>query len=166
MKDWLHPPLVGGRVVIRPPAMGDEAALVEMATDVRVRRYIGGPVDPVTAAAKAETKINSPVRGQFVVADRRGGEVVGSGDLARKRGPWEVSYQLRHRYWGQGLAAEAVTLIREWFFAHADDDVLIATTQRANERSRRLLERLGAVNVGAFEQYGLVQERYEFYRTS
>ncbi|GIF01545.1 GNAT family N-acetyltransferase [Paractinoplanes rishiriensis] len=162
---WLDPPLVGERVVVRQPAVGDEAGLVEMATDERVRRFLGGAADPVAAAAKASARVAGGVWGQFVVVHRGSGDLIGSGDLARKRGPWEVSYQLRHRYWGRGLAAEAVALVRGWFFAHTEHDLLIATTQQANDRSRRLLERLGAVNVGAFEQYGLVQQRYEFYRS-
>jgi ribosomal-protein-alanine N-acetyltransferase len=161
---WLDRPLVGQHVVVRSPAAGDELALVELATDERVRRYVGGAVDPVTAVAKAASKISNPAWGQFVIARRDGSGLVGSGDLARKRGPWEVSYQLRYRCWGQGLATEAVALVRDWFFAATDNDVLIATTQAVNVRSRRLLERLGGAHVGAFEQYGLAQERYEFYR--
>jgi ribosomal-protein-alanine N-acetyltransferase len=162
--DWLQPPVVGERVVLRPPAAGDDVALVEMATDERVRRYVGGAVDRVVAAEKAARKIDHPVWGQFVITDRGSGEAVGSGDLARKRGPWEVSYQLRHVYWGQGLASEAVSLVCAWFFAHTDEDLLIATTQQANDRSRRLLQRLGATQTASFEQYGLEQQRFEFYR--
>ena len=59
-----------------------------------------------------------------------------------------------------------MSLILGWFFTHTDEDLVIATTQQTNTESRCLLERLGAAHVGSFEQYGLAQERYEFYRPS
>jgi hypothetical protein len=37
-----------------------------------------------------------------------------------------------------------VQLIRDWFFQHTSEDLLIATTQHANEACRRLLQRAGA----------------------
>ncbi|MBM0273959.1 GNAT family N-acetyltransferase [Micromonospora tarensis] len=164
MTEWLSFSPEGERVRLRPPGYGDEPALIEMATDPHVRSYIGGPIDPTVAAANAMQKISAQAWGQFVIVGRVSGEVVGSGSLARKRGPWEVSYQLRRAYWGHGLAGEAVELIRVWFFENLDENLLIATTQRANDRSKRLLSRAGAVFAGTFEQYGLVQERFEFHR--
>jgi ribosomal-protein-alanine N-acetyltransferase len=161
---WLRPPLEGERVRLRPPAPGDEPALIEMATDTRVRRYLGGPADEATAAARAARKVTAPAWGQFVIVDVVTSQVVGSGSLARKRGPWEVSFQLRWQCCGNGFALEAVQLIRDWFFRHTTEDLLIATTQQANAACRRLLVRAGAVLAGTFEQYQVVQERYEFQR--
>lgn len=117
-----------------------------------------------TAHTKAATKIAQQNWGQFVIADRVTDEVLGSGDISRKRGPWEISFQLRQASWGQGLATEAVTLVIELFFGHTDESVLIAVTQEANVRCSRLLERLGATMTGTFDQYGLTQRRYEFSR--
>jgi RimJ/RimL family protein N-acetyltransferase len=82
----------------------------------------------------------------------------------RVSGAWEISYQLRHAYWGKWLAGEAVSLVCTWFFENLDEQLLIATTQAANHRSRRLLVRLGAAYAGDFEQYRLAQQRYEFRR--
>ncbi|WP_436528354.1 GNAT family N-acetyltransferase [Actinoplanes sp. HUAS TT8] len=104
MTGWLQPHLEGDRVRLRPPARGDEPELIEMATDTRVRRYIGGPVDQATAAAVAARKVSTPVWGEFVIVDRATSEVAGSGSLARKRGPWEISYQLRCCFWHKGYA--------------------------------------------------------------
>jgi ribosomal-protein-alanine N-acetyltransferase len=104
MAAWLEPVLADQRVLLRPPAPGDEPALVEMATDERVRHYLGGPADAQTAAVTATQKTAAPSWGQFVIAERGCGEGVGSGSLARKRGPWEISYQVRHQFWGRQLA--------------------------------------------------------------
>lgn len=92
------------------------------------------------------------------------GVVVGSGDISRKRGPWEISYQLRPASWGRGLASEAISALVDWFFANTDEDLLIAVTQDANARSARLLERNGATLATRFEQYGALQRQYEFRR--
>lgn len=162
MSGWLWPQPEGVLVRLRPPATGDEPALIEMATDARVRQYIGGPVDVATATANANRKTTAPEWGEFAIVDRARGEVIGSGSLARKRGPWEVSYQLRQAYWHNGYASEAVALIQNWFFLYTSESLLIATTQQANEPSRRVLRRVGAVFAGTFEQYGVEQELYEF----
>ncbi|GGK79399.1 GNAT family N-acetyltransferase [Mangrovihabitans endophyticus] len=146
--------LTGERVVVRAPAPGDGHALVEMATDARVRRYLGGPKDQVAAEVDAARKIGEARWGQFVIVDQAAGVVAGSGSVARKRGPLEISYHLRHAFWRRGLAGEAVALVRDWFFANTEDNELIATTQQANLASQRLLERLGAVQAGSFERYG------------
>jgi hypothetical protein len=55
--EWLPMALAGERVVVRSPAVGDESALVEMATDVQVRRYIGGLADQDTAEARARSTL-------------------------------------------------------------------------------------------------------------
>ncbi len=164
MMEWLQPQPEGALVRLRPPTADDEPALIAMATNARVRRYIGGAVDEVTATAKAHRKVTASAWGEFVIIETTTDQVAGSGSIARKRGPWELSLQLGDRYWGQGYALETVLLIREWFFHYTTEDLLIATTQRANEPCRRLLQRAGGQFVGTFEQYGLIQERYEFHK--
>jgi ribosomal-protein-alanine N-acetyltransferase len=164
MSGWPQLQAEGVLVRLRAPAAGDEPALVDMATNARVRRYIGGPVDEATATATAHRKVTEPTWGEFVVIELATNAVAGSGSLARKRGPWELSLQLGHRYWGRGYALEAVLLIRDWFFQHTSEDLLIATTQHANEACRRLLQRAGGHLTSTFEQYQLPQELYEFRR--
>ncbi|WP_198171051.1 GNAT family N-acetyltransferase [Actinoplanes awajinensis] len=166
MIDWLADPLLGTKVLLRSPAPGDEPALIEMATDPRVCRYLKGPAEPDVAREHARRRVEDPGWGRFVVVALTNQEVAGQGSIERKRGPWEVSYKLRYSYWGQGLASEAVDLIRAWFFEHTGENLLIATTQKANSHSRKLLARAGATFTGTFTQYGLEQERYEFTRRS
>jgi ribosomal-protein-alanine N-acetyltransferase len=157
-------PLRCGRVVVRRLRPGDEAALAELFCDPEVRRFVGGPFDLVTARTRAVQMVADPARGRFVIADRVTDVVVGSGDISRKRGPWEISYQLRRASWGMGLASETVATLLDWFFANTDEDILIAVTQDANDRSARLLERNGAVLATTFKQYGALQRQYEFRR--
>jgi RimJ/RimL family protein N-acetyltransferase len=161
---WLPTPLDAGRVLLRRPAPDDLAALVGLLTDGEVRRFLGGALDRQTARERVVRLVADPSWGQFVIVDRAMGELVGSGDLSRKRGPWEISYQLRPASWGMGLASETISALVDWFFATMDEDVLIAVTQDANDRSTRLLERNGATVQHRFEQYGALQRQYEFRR--
>lgn len=112
-------------------------------TDESVRRYIGG--------AKTETdarSLASPLDGawgHFVVADVTSDRMLGTLHFDQKRGPWEVSFQLCRSEWGKGLMREALTAAHDWFFSVNDANQFIAVTQVANERTQRLLERVGAV---------------------
>ncbi len=164
MTDWLPKPLSTERVLVRPPMPGDESALVTLLADSDVRRFVGGALDPETAVSRVTAQVAEPAWGAFVIVYRPSGMVIGSGDIARKRGPWEVSYQLSRGCWGQGLAREALDLVTSWYFANMGEPRLIAVTQEANVRSCQLLERAGAVLTATFEQYGLPQRQYEFLR--
>jgi ribosomal-protein-alanine N-acetyltransferase len=163
MTPWLTPPLRTSRILIRSPRPGDEPALVALLTDADVRRYVGGALDHDAAQERAAARVAQPGWGTFVIVLRSSNAVIGSGDVARKRGPWEVSYQLRRDCWGLGLAAEALTALTTWFFTTMQEPTLAAITQDANVRSYRLLERCGAVLTGTFEEYGALQRQYEFH---
>jgi RimJ/RimL family protein N-acetyltransferase len=165
MTGWLATALTGRRVLVREPAEGDVPALVALMVDPDVRCFLGGPLSYIDAQHAAAAKVTQPGWGRFVIVENGSGLVVGSGDLDRKRGadqPMEVSYQLHPDVWGRGLAREALHLVVTWFFTHTDQDRLIAVTQTANQRSRRLLERTGAVPTITFAQYGALQQQYEF----
>ncbi|BCY11028.1 GNAT family N-acetyltransferase [Actinoplanes sp. L3-i22] len=145
LPEWPRLVLEGERVLIRSPAPGDEPALIEMATDARVRRYLGGPADPDTAAASARQKVTGQP-GQFVIVERATGDVAGSGSLARKRGPWEISYQLRDGFTCRGLAggrreATSTLLSRAYAVASSlatkqgDDAIALAMADRARSEA-------------------------------
>lgn len=163
--EWLPTPLTAARVSVRRPQPGDETMLAQLYTNLDVRRFVGGPLDLSDAQRRALQAVTDEEWGTFVIATIAGA-TIGSGDIRRKRGPWELSYQLDPAYWGQGLASEAVTTLVRWFFDATPADLLIAVTQEDNQRSSRLLERCGALLTETFEQYGAPQRRYEFHRLS
>lgn len=55
----------------------------------------------------------------------------------------EIAYVLNSRYWGRGVATEAVRLMIEELVATYGVDHLAAVLKRTNRPSERLLERLG-----------------------
>jgi RimJ/RimL family protein N-acetyltransferase len=54
-----------------------------------------------------------------------------------------IAYELNSRYWGRGLATAAVTLMIAELVDSYDVETLSAVLKSTNQRSRRLLERIG-----------------------
>jgi len=156
---WLQEPVLSPRLVLRAgrDAAADRAAAVELMTDPQVRQFIGGPV----SAEEARQAVSRPAGqrwGSFVLALRAGNgggeaDVVGVCSLSRERGELEIGYMLLPRYWGKGLASEAVAAVLAWVADHLDDEQVIAVTQAANVASLRLLARLGFVERERFAEY-------------
>jgi len=147
------------RVVLREPEPGDLSFLVALRTDPDVRRYLGGALADDAAAALAQLNLSRP-DGFFVVERRDEGVPVGVVLLHEGHGGTEVSYQFAPDSWGRGFAAEAVGCVVDHAFAAEGIDELLAVTQVANGRSRRLLDRLGFTPVDEFEEFDEPQVRY------
>ena len=60
-----------------------------------------------------------------------------------------VAYEVAHARWGQGIATEATRAMVEHLIAHYAVTQLMATVDKRNQRSWRLLERLGFARVDA-----------------
>ncbi len=167
---WLPKPILAERLTLRPTLAGDEEAIVALWTDPDVRRYTGGPLSPDEARRILGAFSPEPEPkfwGHFGIADRATDRIIGTVNFAQKRGPWEVSYSLSKERWGQGLAFEAVTAALDWFWSSCPNvGRVIAITQSANDRSRRLLERLGARMESEFVWKEALQALYGFSRPS
>jgi RimJ/RimL family protein N-acetyltransferase len=157
---WLERPLVTGRLWLRMVTEEDSAFLVRLWTDPEVQRYLGGP-RPAGALRQA-ARHRVAARGMFVVT-MVDGTPLGTVRLHpyARTGETEVSYTFLPEHWGRGYAREAVGAVLGWGFR--DDRVLpriIAVTQEANGRSRRLLEALGMRLVDRYEEFGAPQTVY------
>lgn len=60
----------------------------------------------------------------------------------------EIGYCFKKAYWGMGLATEAATAVRDWFFANTDHDHLIGFTDPENHASQRVLLKIGMRALG------------------
>jgi len=163
MTSWLAEPLQTEHLWLRPTRPGDEEWIIQLFTDPEVRKYLGGAMSKV--AARASVQLTGELWGHFAILDRESNRAIGSLSFARKRGPWEISYQLRRDCWGRGLAAEAIEVALRWFFSSTDEEDVNVVTQSANKRSCRLLERLGAHFTEAFTYRRASVLRYTFHRS-
>jgi ribosomal-protein-alanine N-acetyltransferase len=94
---------------------------------------------------------------QWGVALREEDRVIGTCtlfhlDASQWRG--EIGYALAHAHWGVGLGTEAVTALVDFAFNTLGLHRLEADADPRNERSLRLLERMG------FAREGYLRERY------
>ncbi|MEV4614277.1 GNAT family N-acetyltransferase [Kitasatospora sp. NPDC049258] len=72
----------------------------------------------------------------------------------------EVSYEFLPAHGGRGLALEAIGAVLGWAALVVPGQLLVAVTQAANTRSRRLLENLGLAVTDRFVEYGQEQLLY------
>ncbi|MEU5592790.1 GNAT family N-acetyltransferase [Streptomyces sp. NPDC020298] len=151
------------RLILRPAESGDVSEFTRLWTDPDVRRFLGGPV-----AEDQLTTYQQHFAGRphvFTVVTRQEATVLGSVSIdpnSRFDGRREVSYSFLPEHWGQGYAREAVTAAVGWCLDHvpSDDPSVIAVTQEANARSRRLLEAIGMRMISTFVEWDAPQTMY------
>lgn len=145
-------------VSLRPWRPDDRDLLVSLLVDPDVRRFVGGALEPSEARRRAVALLADVPAGYFVVI--HGTSAVGTLTFDRKRGPWEVSFQLSRAAWGNGIMPIALRRAISWFRTERPQERLIAVTQRENLAARRTIESAAGVQEREFEQYGAHQIQY------
>jgi RimJ/RimL family protein N-acetyltransferase len=148
------------RLVLRPWQPADAPALRRLLVDEEVRAFLGGPVAVGDVDARLDTELAPTRTGSWAVTSAIDGKVVGWMSVEVHDAEAEVSWQLLPEHVGQGLAREAVVAVLGVVWADTDVDRVVAVTQEANARSRRLAEALGMRHESSFEQWGAPQVRF------
>ncbi|UYQ60511.1 GNAT family N-acetyltransferase [Streptomyces peucetius] len=152
------------RLALRPVAAADVPEIARLWTDPEVRRHLGGPVDSNVVRIREKRCVGAP--GAFAVVRQADLTVVGlvTVEPGARDGRTEVSYQLLPEHWGQGYGREAVAAAVTWARGDvpATAPAVVALTQQANLRSRRLLEGLGATVEYTFVEWDEPQILYAF----
>jgi RimJ/RimL family protein N-acetyltransferase len=137
--------------VLRPWRSGDEASLRENADDREVVRYLRErfPHPYTQADARwwvAHSQATSPATNLAIVVNDRASGGVGlilGTDVERCRA--EVGYWLGRRYWGRGIASDALRAMTTYAFATFPLERIFATAAVENVASVRVLEKAGFV---------------------
>lgn len=156
---WTETKIETDRLRLRAFDDRDRDAVLAMASSPDVRRYLGGPVDQEILDTIAVAPIGERPD-VFCIADRDSDQALGRVALGFERGEAEVSYELLADHWGRGIGPEAVTAFLDWALTNREAESIIAVTQTANERSCRMLERLGFVEEQQFEEWDAIQTQY------
>lgn len=137
-------------------------------TDAEVMRYVGGPATDAAAVRRShERRIALAQRVDGLgfwmaftrpTSDAAAGEFVGLLMLPPAHGAdqpddpsvADLGYRLARSAWGHGYASEAVPALLTHAFETVSMTRVIAQTRSDNERSRRLLERVGLQYVRTF----------------
>jgi RimJ/RimL family protein N-acetyltransferase len=104
--------------------------------------------------------------GMWACAKINGGAFVGSVGIFQPL-DWpepEIAYSVDQPFWRQGLATEAATAARDWFFGHFPLARVASFIRPDNHASKRVAERLGAVCERTFELRGSAYEHWVHYR--
>jgi RimJ/RimL family protein N-acetyltransferase len=101
--------------------------------------------------------------------DRASGELVGYVGLNRDEVDGEpvveVGWSITPARWGDGLAPEAARVVLDWGFERCGLERVVSFALPDNERSRRVMEKIGMHYWGEFERRGLTHVLYEIRRS-
>lgn len=159
------------RLILRKAQDADREGLVEIFTDAEVRAHLGGVrprKDVEQFLDSVGTSSTTALPGSYVIADKSTNRLIGFLGLGRRPADrpghvtaegeeLELSYVLRRRAWGAGLAFEAATAALRAAAEELPDEPVLVVTQTANHRARRLASRLGFQEVDTFRAHDAEQ---------
>jgi RimJ/RimL family protein N-acetyltransferase len=164
--------LLTARLLLRPEAPGDEAALVAGLGDREVQRWLETVPHPYTLEhardwiARSARERDAGFMQGFAITLADGGALVGGIAFtpARLEPTAELGYWIARPHWGRGYGGEALARV----VRHATEECaprferLRARVAPDNVASRRMLARLGFVERGsAVDGDGVIRVRYE-----
>jgi RimJ/RimL family protein N-acetyltransferase len=167
------------RLLLRPFSEGDVDDVYAFANDPEWSRYLMNVPEEYTRS-HAQELIDRNLSREWdtnpnlaIVLDRR---VVGTTGLVvnTEHHRAEIGYSLARAHWGKGFASEAVRALIDWAFPTYGLAKVFARADARNERSWRLMEKLGMKREGILRHhraipggradevvYGLLREEWE-----
>ncbi len=152
------------RLILRPPSLDDLDDVVEYTNDEEWARYVHrrfpwpytrGDGEEFIAAATQRSWDSGP----HLVLEFDG-KVVGVVTLEVRTEDRiaEIGYGLGRSVWGKGLAVEAVSAVIDWSFENYELAKIFAVTDWRNQRSIRVLEKLGFTQEGRLRQHRFARD--------
>lgn len=138
------------RLLLRQFTPADVNDLAAMYADPTVMAFLGGPRSYETTQQHIERIIQNYQDygfGLWAVIHKGDRRLMGRCGLIPQtiegQGEVEIGYLLAHAYWGQGLATEAATAIRDYGFNTVGCDRLISLIDPHNLASQKVALRVG-----------------------
>lgn len=143
------PCLKGERVTLKKITAADASGLSELINNDNVYRYLPtflferryADIDEVIAKLYTECLEESLILGVFA-----GDELTGLIELYGLREEIHkvsVGYRFLERFWGKGLASEALSVLIRYLYDETDIEIITASTMVENKASARVLRRNG-----------------------
>jgi ribosomal-protein-alanine N-acetyltransferase len=141
--------------------------LIELDSDPTVRQFFpNGAQNREETNARLNTFISYYKENGlpcFIMFDLDSGEFVGRGGFGlADTGETEVGYVLHKKFWGKGLASEALSAMLEWAKQHIKTKYIIAFAPIEHIASQRVMQKCGMVHYKDDNAKGVA---CAFYRT-
>jgi [ribosomal protein S5]-alanine N-acetyltransferase len=163
--------LTTDRLVLRPIAADDVAALLRISNEPAVRRYLWDdePVQEATIrdiVSESGTMFADEGIGLFAVRRRGRENLLGFCGFIRLEGMEEpeLAYELTRDAWGQGYATEVARVCLRHAFETAGLERVIAGADSGNVASQRVIEKLGMSPMGRLNPNVPEASYYALYR--
>jgi len=140
------------RLILRDWKLGDREPFARMNADPRVIEYLGEPLSRKRSdevADRIEAHFRTHGFGLCAAELTEGGEFIGFIGLAVPTFEAgftpcvEIGWRLATEYWGAGLATEGARETVRYAFEELGQPELVSFTAIRNERSRRVMAKLG-----------------------
>lgn len=138
-----------GDFILRTWKKGDEFSLVVHANNYEIWRNLRDIFPHPYTYKDAEdwlriANLNYPAHNFAIEVDGQaagGIEISFKDDIYKKNA--EINYWLGEQYWGRGIVSRAVSIMSDYTFEHFDILKIYASVFEGNERSERLLKKVG-----------------------
>jgi [ribosomal protein S5]-alanine N-acetyltransferase len=162
------PQLETERLILREITPADSDALFEIYSDEEVMRYWSckpfssiDQANNLIANIKEALDLGNSI--DWAITLRGSDRLIGKCRFStwrREHCRAEISYILSRKYWGQGIAGEALCAILTYGFIHMELHSIEAQVTPGNTASTRMLERLGFVLEGHLRESFLVEDTF------
>ena len=136
------------RLILRTITVEDAEAIFAWASDPDVNKFMIYPLHEnidVTREWLKTRDINGKDEFDLGFVLKETGELIGQGGLFYHEDldAWEVGYNLRKDYWGQGLVPEAIQAIIDYVDKEKGIRAIVGEFAKDNKKSKRVMEKLG-----------------------
>ena len=136
------------RLILRAVTVEDAEAIFAWASDPDVNKFMIYPLHENTDVTREWLKtrdINGKDEFDLGFVLKETGELIGQGGLFYNEDldAWEVGYNLRKDYWGQGLVPEAIQAIIDYVDKEKGIRAIVGEFAKDNKKSKRVMEKLG-----------------------
>lgn len=161
------------RLFLREMLLTDVDGMFELDSDPEVHRYLGNK--PVTNKEQMVDVINF-IRQQYIdngigrwaIIDKKTNDFIGWTGLKfvteltnNHKNYYDLGYRLIRRYWGQGIATESALASLCYAFDKRNASEVYAMTDCENERSNRILKKIGLNCMEKFDLDGIEHNWYK-----
>jgi ribosomal-protein-alanine N-acetyltransferase len=160
-----YPTLTTERLILREVVAEDAEDLLVFRGDPEVQRYNLVPMRNVQEALSLVRTMQAWYDSRYAVQwgitlrdEKRVLGLCGLHDWNRRHRRASLGYDLARSHWGQGIATEAVRAVLRFGFEQWNLNRIEAITVVDNDRSIRLLERLGFHREGVRRGYSLEED--------